>query len=379
MKHFLCTIAACAVMGACATTQDNRSELIADVLYHDQDSVLARTDQYSDTVCIKYARGLQVDYREDGIHVTISNPDPAAADRGQLHFVVRKPASRFVCTTALQLGNFEVLGLEDRIVAINSLRHVFSQRMTDQLESGATQEIGREGHFDLEKVMAAHPDYILVSASKFGGFDALKGSGIPLIPHHGYKETNPLGQAEWVKLIGLLTGETRRANAVFSDIETKYNTLKREVEQHYGGKRKRPTVMSGRQLRDGWYFVGGKSYLAQIFRDAGADYIMRDNGESGGVTLDFETVYARGMHADYWQTDGSWGGLFSLQTLAQEDARYATMDAYKNHRVVYCDLSQTPYRELAGVQPHFMLADFVKAFHPELLPHYTPLYYQLTK
>lgn len=379
MKQYLLLLIAMLTLAGCATTQDSKRELIADVLYHDQDSVLAHTNQFSDTIRIKYARGLQVDYRDDGIHVTIVNPDPATTDHTPQEFIIRKPASRFVCTTALQLGNFEVLGLEDRIVAINSLRHIFSLRMTDQLESGATQEIGREGHFDLEKVMAVRPDYILVSASKFGGFESLRNSGIPLIPHHGYKETNPLGQAEWVKLIGLLTGETRRANAVFSDIETKYNTLKQEVANNYSHRKQRPTVVSGRQLRDGWYVVGGKSYMAQLFRDAGADYIMRDNGESGGITLDFESVYARGLHADYWQTDGSWGGNFSLQTLAQEDARYATMDAYKNHRIIYCDLSQTPYRELAGVQPHFVLADFVKAFHPELLPHYTPLYYQLTK
>ena len=30
--------------------------------------------------------------------------------------------NRFICTTALQLGNFEVLGMEDKIVGINSLK-----------------------------------------------------------------------------------------------------------------------------------------------------------------------------------------------------------------------------------------------------------------
>ena len=151
------------------------------------------------------------------------------------------------------------------------------------------------------------------------------------------------------------------------------------MEKEYKAKKKLPTVISGRQLRDGWYIVGGKSYMAQIFKDAGADYIMKDNKESGGVTLDFEAVYAKGIHADFWQTDGTSNGDYSMKDLAAEDSRYTTLDAYKNNRVIFCDLSQTPYRELAGVQPHFLLADFVKAFHPEMLPHYTPKYYQIIK
>ena len=364
---------------SCATAQDSKRELIADQLFHDQDSILAHVDNYSDTINIKYAKGLKVDYRRDGIHVTITNPDPAAKASRPKTFIIKKPSSRFICTTALQLGNFEVMELEDKIVGINSLRHIFSLQMQEQLDNGKTIAIGKEGNFDLEAVMAAKPDYILVSASKYGGFEALKECNIPLIPHHGYKETNPLGQAEWIKLIGLLTGETKRANAVFADIERKYNTLKDEVEKTYKDKTKLPTVISGRQLRDGWYIVGGKSYMAQLFKDAGADYIMKDNKESGGIALDFEAVYAKGLHAEYWQTDGSYNGKFSLKALADEDARYATMDAYKNKHVIFCDLSQTPYRELAGMQPHFMLADFVKAFHPELLPHYTPKYYQIVE
>ena len=379
MKNLCSLIIIAAAFLSCATAQDSKQELISDQLFHDQDSILRHVQEYSDTIRIKYAKGLKVSYRPGGISVTISNPDPAARGSRPQPFLIRRPARRFVCTTALQLGNFEVLGLEEDIVAINSLRHIFSLQMLDQIEQGKTVKIGREGNFDIEAVMAQKPDYILVSASKYGGFEALKECGIPLIPHHGYKETSPLGQAEWIKLVGLLTGETRRANAVFADIERKYLTLKNEVEKTYKTKQKLPTVVSGRQLRSGWYFVGGKSYMAQLFKDAGANYIMSANQESGGVTQDFEAVYAKGMHADFWQTDGTSSAPFTLNSLAAEDARYATMDAWKKKRVVYCDLGQTPYRELAGVQPHFMLADFVKAFHPELLPSYEPKYYKLLK
>ena len=277
----------------------------------------------------------------------------------------------------MQLGNFEVLGLEECIVGMNSLRNLFSPRMKAQMADGTTVGIGREGNFDLETVIATQPDYIFVSASKHGGFEALRDCGIPLIKHHGYKETDPLGQAEWIKLIGLLTGEERRANAVFADIERKYMALRDEVQAHTATLARRPTIVSGRQLRDGWYVVGGRSYMASLFRDAGADYIMADDDGTGGRSLEFESVYARGLHADFWQTDGSYDGDFTLQTLADEDPRYATMDAYRQGHVLFCNLARTPYRELAAVQPHYVLADFVRAIYPDLLPNYRPRYYRL--
>lgn len=376
MKHLPLAAFVLFLLYACA--QQPAQQPKADELFHNQDSALASADAYSDTVEIKYAKGLKIDYQPDGIHVTVSNPDPSARMSKPETFIITKPAHRFITTTALQLGNFEVLGLEDRIVGMNTLRHIFSPTILARQKSGETMSVGKEGNFDIEKIMTAQPEYILVSASKYGGFETLRETGIPLIPHHGYKETDPLGQAEWIKLIGILTGETRRANAVFADIERKYTTLQQEVQEACAGKQL-PTVMSGRQMRDGWYIVGGNSYMAQLFKDAGADYIMHDNKESGGVTLDFETAYAQGIHADYWQTDGSYKGEYTLETLAQEDERYATMDAYRQGHVLFCNLSQTPYRELAGVQPHLMLADFIKVFHPEILPSYTPTYYKLLK
>lgn len=365
---------------SCAQTENNKVAN-ADELFQQQDSILAHADEYSDTINIKYAKGLEVQYVGDSIHISIKNPDTSAKHNKTETIVLAKKdakSNKFICTTALQLGNFEVLGLEDHIVGMNSLKNLFSPRMKQQMQSGKTVKIGKEGNFDLETVISCKPNYIFVSASKHGGFEALKDCGIPLISHHGYKESSPLGQAEWIKLIGLLTGEERRANAVFSDIETKYNSLKEEVAQATLHNKKF-TIASGRQLRDGWYIVGGKSYIAQLFTDAGANYIYADNEEAGGVTLDFEAAYAKSVDADFWQIDGAFDGDFTLSALADEDVRYAQLKAYKDGNVLFCNLTQTPYRELAGVQPQFLLADFVKALNPDLLPNYQPKYYKLMR
>jgi len=387
MKQFFYTILAVCLFYSCTgnkTQSDTSGYVSADSLFQLQDEAIKNVDSYSEMIIIRHAKGLAVEYDGDSIHITITNPDPAAKDSPSEQITIAKNGGkdkRFICTTALQLGNFEILGLEKRIVGMNSLRNLFSPRMKEQMKSGETVMIGKEGNFDLETVIAARPDYIFVSASKHGGFEALKECGIPLISHHGYKETDPLGQAEWIKLVGLLTGEPRLANAVFTDIEEKYLKLQAEVADIFYQNDSTwsliPAVASGRQIRDGWYFVGGKSYMAKIFHDAGAWYINEQNEESGGVTMDFEAAYAKSATAEFWQTDGAYDGNFTLATLAQEDPRYAEMYAYKQKKVIFCNLTKTPYRELAGVQPHLILADFVKAFHPDILPHYQPTYYKL--
>ena len=87
-------------------------------------------------------------------------------------------------------------------------------------------------------------------------------TGIPLVPHLGYKEMTPLGQAEWIKFIGMFIGREAEANARFAGIEKRYNELKELA----AGVKKRPVVFSGEMRGGNWYAVGGKSFLAELFR-----------------------------------------------------------------------------------------------------------------
>ena len=337
-----------------------------------------------------YAQGFQVTYAGNACLVDIQDPQheesqsfryaliPRGAKPDQLpdgYTVIETPVRSLVCMTSLQLSNFIKLGELDRVVGITSTRHLFNKEMNERLKAGKTHKIGIEGNFDNEVIMSVNPDLILISPFKRGGYDTLKDVGIPLIPHLGYKEMTPLGQAEWIKFVGLLIGEEDKANEQFAAIEKRYTELKEltaKVEKH-------PVVFSG-ELRGGnWYAVGGKSFLAQLFKDAGADYFLKDDERSGGVTLDFETVYSQAAGADYWRIVNSHKGTFSYHTLKAEDPRYADFKAFKEKGVVYCNMSDKPFYESMPVEPEIVLADLIKAFHPQLLPDHQPKYYELIK
>lgn len=340
----------------------------------------------------QYAKGFQLSYADGYILMDIQDPQNEESTRFQYalvergtkpegipadYTVIEIPVRSAICMTSLQLSNFIKLGAEDKVVGITSTRHLFNQTVNKQLKEGKTAKIGIEGNFDNEVIMSINPDLILISPFKRGGYETMKDVGIPLVPHLGYKETTPLGQAEWIKFVGLLLGMEKEANDKFSAIEKRYNELKALTAE--GQVNKRPIVFSGEIHGGNWYAVGGKSFLAQLFKDAGADYFLKDDDRSGGVTLDFETIYNQADDADYWRIVNSYPGTYSYEALKEQDSRYADFRAFREKGVIYCNMREKPFYESMPTEPEVVLADLLHIFHPDLLPDHTPVYYDLLK
>ena len=351
--------------------------------------VMGSTADSSAMIAPQYAKGFNVKYADNITLLEINDPENKEAE--QFHFALvdksykgeipngytrlNIPIRSAICMTSLQLSNFLKLDIPELVVGITSTRHLHNQKMNQQLKEGKTHKIGIEGNFDNEVIIAINPDVIFISPFKRGGYDAIRNVEIPMIPHLGYKELTPLGQAEWIKVIGLLTGNASLANSTFEAIESRYNNLKSIVDT----VKRRPTVFSGEMRGGNWYAVGGRSFLAQLFRDAGGDYFLKENEESGGVTLDYETVYTNAAHADYWRIVNSFEGEYSYNVLKEQDERYTDFDAWKKHGVIYCNMKEVPFYERMPVEPEVVLADFIHVFHPDVLPNHKPQYYHLLK
>lgn len=339
---------------------------------------------------IKYAKGFSI--TDFGTYKLVDMSDPSGKSKTTYHYafvepgvdvskidakytIIKQPVTRVVCMTSLQISNFIKLNAIDNIAGLTSTRYLFNDTLLQRIESGKIQRIGYEGNFDAETVMALNPDLILISPFKRGGYEPIKNIGIPLVSFLGYKELSPLGQAEWLKFTGLLLGKYEESVQVFHDIEKRYHELTKLTKNIAN----RPTVMSGQLHSGNWYVVGGQSYLARLFKDAGADYFMKENKESGGFYVDFETVYAKGANVDYWRILNNYKGDYSYDVIEQTDARYIDFKAFKDKGVIYCNLRTTPFYEYSPVSPEVVLSDFIKIFHPQLLPHHTPVFYKLLK
>ena len=340
----------------------------------------------------EYAKGFTVRYLKDGVRL-LDIQDPQDKNELSYHFAlvpkegkapaipseytaIPVPIDHTICMTLLQLSNFIALNAYDYISGITSTKNLYNETILSRVKDGKIVKIGQEGNFDAEIIMAANPDVIFISPFKRGGYEVIKETGITLVPHLGYKELEPLAQAEWVKFIAMFIGKEKEANQLFEGITKRYNDLKNQASQ----LKERPVVFSGEMHGGNWYAVGGKSFLAQMFADAGADYVLKDDPSSGGVNIDFEKMYNLAANADYWRILNSFPGEFTYEALKASEPRNVDFKAFKEKKIIYCNMKQSPYYERSPMEPDVVLKDFVYIFHPELLPEdYQPSFYKLLR
>ena len=339
------------------------------------------TPKYATGYTVKDSAGVRLVDVGEQWHFALVTTDDAAVPNGYTQ--VKVPIRNTICMTSLQLSNFTILDAHDVVKGLTGTKNLFNKDILQRVKDGRMVKIGMEGNFDTELVLAANPDIIFISPSKRGGYDAILETGITLVPHLGYQALDPLGHAEWIKFVGMFIGKEKEASEIFSGIEQHYNTLKARVDsltkQPNDQSPKQPTVFSGEMHYGNWHAVGGKNYLAQIFRDAGATYVI-DDEETAGEDLEFEKMYSLAANADYWRILNSYPSEFSYEALKASEPRNELFKAFKERKVIYCNMKQTPYYEIAPVQPDLLLKDLVAIFHPELVEaDYQPTFYSLLR
>lgn len=322
---------------------------------------------------MRYAHNVAVYDVDSGYQMEVYNPwdTTVLLDRC---FVPKEGFNTVICFSSTQWSVFLELGEIDRVKGILEGRYVHDQRMIDLLAAGTVKDVGTETAKNLELMIQMHPDVILFSPYFDSNQDPLKVTGAMLFPFADYLETTPLGRAEWIRVVGMMTGRREAADAWFDEIESRYEALK-DLCAHVES---RPTVFSDLAFNGQWYVAGGKSYMAQLFKDAGADYIWKDDPSTASFPLDSETILAKAQHADFWRVTNSSSLPMTYESLKKENAVYALFDAYKNRKIIVCDIQETGYFERSQIEPDVLLADFIAIFHPEKVPgDYVPKYYKL--
>ncbi len=340
---------------------------------------------------MRYARNISIYEKDYGYRAEVICPWDTTLSLGSFAFVkdtakavdpdvkgvLRVPVKSVISFSATQWAVFLRLGEIDRVKGILEGRFVSDSTMLSLLAQEKVYDIGTEAAADVERMIQLHPDALLYSPYFDGNQGGLNVTGAVLFPFADYMENTPLGRAEWIRVIGILAGCEDKANAWFDDIEARYNALSglcNEVKH-------RPTVFSDLAFNGQWYVAGGRSYIAKLFADAGADYIWKDNPSTASVPMDAESILAKAQHADFWRVNNSYPTPMTYTTLAKENPVYPLFDAYKKHQIIVCDIIKTGYFEQSQCEPDLLLADFISFFHPELLKGewegYQPKYYHL--
>ena len=318
----------------------------------------------------KYATGFALTETDSGTVVEVFQP--------YQRLCVKEPLHRLGTMSTVQVGFLYALDAMDCLAAVCNPELIYTPIKGDEIDLGDSMKPSAE------RVLQADLDALL--AVNYGQYDNLEAArieklGVFTIYINEWQEGSPLARAEWIRVLGALTGKLHEADSIFHEVETKYEELKnhqssipldRAVRQriinHQSTK-----IMSGNNFRGTWYVPSGKNYLAYLFKDAGADYPFYENERETSIPLTIEETLRYFHDADVWV--GAGGN--SLAELAELDEKHTWFKAYQNKRV-YNWRKQTKvggpnnFWERGVVHPEEMLEDVIHMLNnaPDSLLHF---------
>ena len=310
----------------------------------------------------KYAVGFQITPTDTGTIVEVFQP--------YMRLCVREPMRRLGTMSTVQVGFLYALDAMDCLVAVCNPELIYTPVKGDEIDLGDSMKPSAE------RTLQAGLDALL--AVNYGQYDNLEAVrleklGVRTIYINEWQEGSPLARAEWIRVLGALTGRLHAADSVFAEVESRYINLKSSITNQQSSK-----IMSGNNFRGTWYVPSGKNYLAYLFKDAGADYPFYDDERETSIPLTIEETLRYFHEADVWV--GANGN--SLAELAELDEKHTWFKAYQDGRVYNWRKQRLPsgannFWERGVVHPEEMLEDVIHVLNnaPDSLLHFAERLY----
>ena len=291
--------------------------------------------------------------------------------------VIQIPVQKLVVTSSMHIALAEFAGATDVITGLAESKYVSSPEVRKNMASGKIAEVGNGSAMNHELIIAMKPDLVMTMGSPdapFARYQPLIGAGIPVMMNAEWLETDPIGRAEWVKLMAALLNKEEMVNQKFEAMVKEYNRIKELAAK----VTQKPEVVIGMPFKGTWYVPDGDSYATQFLRDAGATYHWSDVIKTGSLALTFETVAPIALRADFWL---NMSNAQTKEEIAGIDQRYTKFNPYikgtlYNSNKRMNDIGANDFWESGAVNPQLILADLVKIFHPDILPGYELFYYK---
>ncbi|MCF0168306.1 MAG: ABC transporter substrate-binding protein [Bacteroidales bacterium] len=344
---------------------------------------------------VYYAEGFKISYHSDYITVDLRDPwdtlklrkryilaekellegnDSLAASLSLLGLLVPVPVERAVIYTSVHTSMAEQLGCLDKVVGVCEPEYITSETVKRKVASGEIADIGIYSAPNVEKMIELNTEIIIASPFENSGYGAAEKLGIPIVEAADYMEEHPLGRAEWVRFYGLLFGCREKADEVFFNTMEKYDALKALTQSLSSNQR--PTFILERRYGATWFIPSQKSYIGCLHADAGADYIFKDNVQTGSMPMSFESVLEKGIDAKYWFIKYGAEKDMTYADLESEYQPYSNFAAFKNRNIYCCNTLSSTYYDDITLHPDQVLADLIHIYHPELLLDHIPKYYR---
>lgn len=272
--------------------------------------------------------------------------------------VIRVPIESALVYSSVHATPFEELERGDIITGVADADFYHSPYIRQRLASGRIVNVGSSMSPSLERIVDLSPDVALASPMQNAPHSVLESSGVTIVSMADYMEPTPLGRAEWIKLLGVLTGRLPQATAIYQQVKNDYLAIKSQN----ANAESRPKVLTELPYSGVWYQPGGHSYMSALIRDAGGRPVLDTDKSAGSVQLDIALAVDRGSDADVWL-------IKTTHPLTDSELRAASplvsdIKAYKVGNVWYADTERTDLYDDLAFHPERILADMTAIFHP---------------
>ncbi len=296
---------------------------------------------------------------------------------------VRTPVANSVVFTSPHCQLMYELGAQKAIRGVCDLAYINIPDIQRRAVGQQVADCGSGMAPDIERIIALHPEALLISPfENGGGYGKLDKLHIPIIETADYMEASPLARAEWIKFYGMLFGSggsggseegrvkseesdglascEATADSLFARIEKEYLWLKAEARKLPKGL----SVLTERKTGSVWYVPGGQSTIGVLLKDANARYIFSDDTHSGSLAMSPEQVLAKGKQVDVWAFKYYEPQPLTRSGLLQEYEGYKALRAFQTKNIYECSTVALPYFELTSFHPEVLLREFVILSHP---------------
>ena len=326
---------------------------------------------------ITHASGFSSDQQDDYVLLTVHNPwekgkilqkyvlvskDRELPEELPEGILVRTPLENVVCFSSVICGFLEELGVSQTITGVAESQYIKIPSVQEGIKQGEIIDVGQAANPDVEKLFILNPEVILANMLQDVGIGQVNKTNISIIECLEYMETLPLGQTEWIKFLAFFFDKKEEADRIFQETEYRYNALKDKLNTITH----RPTVFTETMYSGVWYIPGGNSYIAHLLTDAGADYLWKEDTNSGAINCSFEQVLGKAEKADYWLIKDFSPQTITYSNLLSKNVNYAIFDAYVNKNIFVCNTHQVMYYEDIPIHPDRVLENLIYIFHPEV-------------
>lgn len=321
-----------------------------------------KSTTHSENLC-KHSRWLKIFEKENQVIIQITNPDnpkqvftfqtsgKATIQGTKSTKFIELPSKKLAVLSATHIGMLSELDAIDFIAAISDEKFVFNQKVKKGVKNGKIISLGDEGQISIEKLVASKTKTLIYSAfsgelSQQKQFEKL---GITSIPNYDWRETTPLGKADWLLLFGYLTGKQAEAKVKVEQLNSSYT---KGISA--GKKIKNEAVfLLGNQMGDYWYAPAGESYQAILLKDAGINYLYADTKGTGSLALPMEQVIKDAEKATIWLNPG----FATKAEILKSNPKAAFLHVFQKGKIYCYSANMNNFWENSTVQAHWYLND----------------------